>query len=104
MSTRAALFIQNDDNTWLEIYSHFDGYPSHMLPALRAADPLSIIAAGDVRQIHENGVVEALTNPRQPKVTTAPRFPEWAAHAYVLTACGWEHAADDTELHDLAAA
>ena len=98
MSTRAALFIQTDEGNWLEIYNHFDGYPSHMLPALAAADPAEIIAAGDIRMIHGNGTVEALSDPRAPKERLQPAMPEWAAHAYVLTATGWKHATGDNQL------
>jgi hypothetical protein len=34
MSTRAQIAIQIGPNEWAQIYCHYDGYPSHMLPAL----------------------------------------------------------------------
>jgi hypothetical protein len=34
MSTRAQIAIQTGPAEWVPIYVHYDGYPSHMLPAL----------------------------------------------------------------------
>ena len=34
MSTRAQIAIQIGPEEWAHTYVHYDGYPSHMLPAL----------------------------------------------------------------------
>ena len=104
MSTRAALFIQTDEGDWQMIYSHYDGMPSHMLPALKAADPQAILDAKEIRQISQDGTVEGYQKPRVFELAAQPTFPEWASHAYLLTATGWMHAKDQTQLDQLAAA
>jgi hypothetical protein len=45
MSTRAQIAIQTGPEEWAHIYVHFDGYPSHMLPALARWTPEDILAA-----------------------------------------------------------
>ena len=104
MSTRAALFFHNDDATWTRVYSHYDGYPSHMQPALAKADPAAILAAREVRQITEDGKVEGFPDPRQPEQIASAEMPEWADHAYVLTATGWQHAANQQQMDQITAA
>ena len=101
MSTRAALFIQNEDASWLQIYSHYDGYPSHMLPALAKADPDAIRSASEFRQIYDDGRVEGFSNPRPPTRVQNPTMPGWAAHAYALTAKGWQHAERQDQLDQI---
>lgn len=104
MATRAALFTQNDDGSWTLTYSHYDGYPGHMMPALAKADPQAILAAREIRQIHDDGRVEGFLNPRDPQTTVTPTMPEWADHAYVLTATGWKHAGSQEQLDRATAA
>ena len=60
MSTRAQIAIQIGPEKWAHIYCHFDGYPSHMLPALAPWTPDDILAAGDVIALfgHTASVVE----------------------------------------------
>lgn len=98
MSTRAALFIQDDDGMWTQTYSHYDGQPEHMMPALAKADPGAILAAREVRQIHSDGQVEGFKNPRNPETTATPTMPVWADHAYALTVTGWRHAQTQEQL------
>ena len=45
MSTRAQIAIQTGPEEWAHIYTHYDGYPSHMLPALAPWTPEDILAA-----------------------------------------------------------
>jgi hypothetical protein len=45
MSTRAQIAIQIGPEEWAHIYVHYDGYPSHMLPALAPWTPEDILAA-----------------------------------------------------------
>lgn len=93
MSTRSALFIQNDDSSWTRIYCHYDGNPQHMLPALAKADPQQILDAKEIRQIHDDGTVEGFPVPRAPETMDEPAMPEWADHAYIMTyPNGWRHA------------
>lgn len=93
MATRAALFIQTDTGDWLEVYNHYDGAPADMLPALAAHDPQAIIDAREIRGI-TTLAIDAFEPARAPARVARPAFPEWASHAYVLTATGWAHAAD----------
>ena len=51
MSTRAQIAIQIGPEEWAHTYVHFDGYPSHMLPALAAWTPEDILAAKEMRQV-----------------------------------------------------
>jgi hypothetical protein len=104
MATRAALFTQNDDGSWMQTYSHYDGYPEHMTDALAKADPDAIRAAREVRRILHTGEVDAFENPRDPETTTTPTMPEWAEHAYALTATGWQHAQTQEQLEQATAA
>ena len=104
MATRAALFIQNDDNSWTRIYSHYDGNPEHMLSALAKADPEAISAAREIRQMHSDGRVEGFPAPRLPVTVDAATIPEWADHAYVLTPNGWKHARTQAALDAITAA
>ena len=104
MSTRSALFIQNDDSTWNEIYCHYDGYPAHMMPALANADPDAILAAQEIRQIQDDGQVQAFPTPRRAEQTRTPTIPDWAEYAYILTAAGWKAARTDAEAAQAAAA
>ena len=49
MSTRAQIAIQIEPEQWAHTYVHFDGYPSHMLPALASWTPEDILAAKEIR-------------------------------------------------------
>ncbi len=50
MSTRAQIAIQTGPEEWAHVYCHYDGYPSHMLPALARWMPEDILAARELRQ------------------------------------------------------
>ena len=104
MATRAALFTQNDDGSWLQTYVHYDGYPTHMQPALAKADPEAIRAQGFIRQIREDGTLDIFHDGRAPSWSRDPEMPSWADHAYVLTATGWRHVRYQTELDAVTAA
>jgi len=86
MSTRAQIAIQTRPEQWTHIYCHFDGYPSHMLPALAHWTPEEILAAHEIRQL----TVEALDRfdaPRAPIVYPKPRCD--FCHTYVFAQGGW---------------
>jgi len=51
MSTRAQIAIQTGPEEWAHVYCHYDGYPSHMLPALAHWTPDDILAAKEIRQV-----------------------------------------------------
>ena len=103
MGTRAALFAQTEAGDWQMTYSHYDGYPQHMMPALRAADPQQVIDAGEIRQIAKDGTIEKFPDARAPEQTQTPKWPNWADHAYVLTANGWKWANGPRQLAEIAA-
>lgn len=71
MSTRAQIAIQIGPNEWAQIYCHYDGYPSHMLPALAAWTPEDILAAREIRQVRADGI-EAFEPPRDPVILPRP--------------------------------
>ena len=98
MATRSAIFIQNETGEWICHYCHHDGYPEHMMPALRASDPAAILAAQELRGIGAFGTVDGFDNPRAPERQENPEWPEWAQHAYILTEGGWKHAKDSDQL------
>ena len=56
MSTRAQIAIQTGLDKWAHVYCHFDGYPSHMLPALACWTPDDILAAREIRQVHADAL------------------------------------------------
>ena len=71
MSTRAQIAIQIGPEEWAHIYCHFDGYPSHMLPALAPWTPEDILAAKEIRQVRAEGI-EAFERPRVPVIFPRP--------------------------------
>ena len=56
MSTRAQIAIQLGPNEWAHTYVHYDGYPSHMLPALAPWTPEDILAAREIRQVRADAL------------------------------------------------
>ena len=71
MSTRAQVAIQVGPEAWAHIYTHYDGYPSHMLPALAPWTPEDILAAKEIRQVRADGI-EAFERPRVPVILPRP--------------------------------
>ena len=71
MSTRAQIAIQICPEEWAHTYVHFDGYPSHMLPALAPWTPEDILAAKEIRQVRADGI-EAFERPRDPVIFPRP--------------------------------
>jgi len=71
MSTRAQIAIQTGPEEWAHIYCHFDGYPSHMLPALAPWTPDDILAARELRQVRPDAL-ECFDPPRRAHDLTNP--------------------------------
>ena len=67
MSTRAQIAIQIGPEEWAHIYTHFDGYPSHMLPALAAWTTEDILAAVEIRQVTAEAL-DCFDPPRAPRI------------------------------------
>ena len=65
MSTRAQIAIQTGPEEWAHVYVHFDGYPSHMLPALARWTPEDILAAREIRQVTPEAL-DCFDPPRDP--------------------------------------
>lgn len=65
MSTRAQIAIQMGPEEWAHIYTHYDGYPDHMLPALASWTPGDILAAREIRQVRADEI-EAFGRPATP--------------------------------------
>lgn len=71
MSTRAQIAIQTGPEEWAHVYVHYDGYPSHMLPALATWMPEDILAAREIRQVTP-GALDCFDPPRAPRRLSRP--------------------------------
>jgi hypothetical protein len=86
MSTRAQIAIQIGPEEWAQIYVHYDGYPSHMLPALAPWTPADILAAREIRQVRASEI-EAFERPRDPVILPRPTCQ--FCHLYVWQDGAW---------------
>jgi hypothetical protein len=86
MSTRAQIAIQTGPNVWAHVYCHFDGYPSHMLPALARWTPEDILAAREIRHV-SNDALDCYVPPRGPVIHPEPRCD--FCHTYVFAQGRW---------------
>ena len=86
MSTRAQIAIQTGPEEWAHVYTHYDGYPSHMLPALARWMPEDILAAREIRQVRADKI-EAFETPRDPPVLPRPTCQ--FCHLYVWQDGAW---------------
>ena len=71
MSTRAQITIQIGPEAWAHVYCHYDGYPSHMLPALARWTPEDILAAKEIRQVGADAL-DCFDPPREPHILPCP--------------------------------
>jgi hypothetical protein len=86
MSTRAQIAIEVRPEEWAHTYVHYDGYPSHMLPALAGWTPEDILNAREIRQVTADGI-EAFERPRDPVILQRPTCQ--FCHLYVWQDGGW---------------
>ena len=86
MTTRAQIAIQIGPEAWAHTYVHFDGYPSHMLPALAAWTPEEILAAREIRQVTPEKL-DCFDPPRAPVIYPEPRRD--FCHTYVFAQGCW---------------
>lgn len=86
MSTRAQIAIEVGPGEWAHVYSHYDGYPEHMLPALAPWTPEDILAAIEIRQVRAEGI-EAFERPRDPVILPRPTCQ--FCHLYIWQDGGW---------------
>lgn len=86
MSTRAQIAIQIGPEEWAHIYVHYDGYSSHMLPALVPWTPEDILAAREIRQVRADEI-EAFEKPRDPVILPRPSCQ--FCHLYVWQDGAW---------------
>ena len=86
MSTRAQIAIQTGPSQWAHIYTHFDGYPSHMLPALARWTPEDILAAREIRQVTADAL-DCFVPTRAPVIHPEPRCD--FCHTYVFSQGRW---------------
>jgi hypothetical protein len=86
MSTRAQIVIQSGPDEWAHVYVHFDGYPSHMLPALAPWTPEDILAAREIRQVTAEAL-DCFNLPRDPRILPEPT--REFAHLYMWVGCQW---------------
>ena len=94
MSTRAQIAIQTGPDEWAHTYVHYDGYPSHMLPALAPWTPEDILTAREIRQVRADEI-EAFDNPRDPILL--PRPTRQFCHLYVWLGGTWVEVNPDAE-------
>jgi len=71
MSTRAQIAIQTGPDQWAHVYVHYDGYPSHMLPALAQRTPEDILAAREIRQLRADAI-DCFDPPRESPILQRP--------------------------------
>ncbi|WP_323034905.1 hypothetical protein [Pararhodobacter sp.] len=86
MSTRAQIAIQTGPEEWAHVYCHYDGYPSHMLPALARWTPQDILAAREIRQVRANEI-EGFENPSDPILLPRPTCQ--FCHLYIWQDGAW---------------
>ena len=86
MSTRAQIAIQIGPEEWAHTYVHFDGYPSHMLPAVAAWTPEDILAAREIRQVMLNKL-DCFDPPRAPRILPRPTCE--LSHLYIWQNGAW---------------
>ena len=86
MSTRAQIAIQTGPEEWAHVYVHYDGYPSHMLPALARWTPEDILAAGEIRQVRADEL-DSFEAPRAPQIL--PRPTRELSHLYIWLSGIW---------------
>ena len=89
MSTRAQIAIQTGPEEWAHIYVHFDGYPSHMLPALAPWTPEDILTAKEIRQVRADEL-DCFDPPRAAQVLPHPTCE--LCHLYLWQDGGWADA------------
>ena len=94
MSTRAQIAIQIGLEEWAHIYCHFDGYPSHMLPALAAWTPEEILTAREIRQVTPEKL-DCFDPPRAPRILPRPTCE--LSHLYVWQDGAWVDTTDHSE-------
>ena len=94
MSTRAQIAIQIGLEEWAHIYCHFDGYPSHMLPALAAWTPEEILTVREIRQVTPEKL-DCFDPPRAPRILPRPTCE--LSHLYVWQDGAWVDATDHSE-------
>jgi len=95
MSTRAQIAIQTGPEEWAHIYVHYDGYPTHMLPALARWTPEDILAAREIRQVHVDEL-DCFVPPRAPDMLPCPT--REFCHLYVWQGGAWTDITPDTPL------
>jgi hypothetical protein len=86
MSTRAQIAIQIGPEEWTHVYIHYDGYPSHMLPALARWTPEDILAAREIRQVRADEI-EGFEHPRDPILLSRPTCQ--FCHLYIWQDGAW---------------
>ena len=86
MSTRAQIAIQIGPEAWAHVYTHYDGYPSHMLPALACWTPEDILAAREIRQVRANEI-EGFENRSAPILLPRPTCQ--FCHLYIWQDGAW---------------
>ena len=94
MSTRAQIAIQTGPEEWAHVYTHFDGYPEHMLPALAHWAPKDILAAREIRQVTAEAL-DCFDPPRAPRILPRPTCE--LSHLYLWQDGAWVDATDRSE-------
>jgi hypothetical protein len=71
MSTRAQIALEIGPGEWAQVYVYYDGYPSHMLPALEHWKPEDILAAREIRHVTAE-VLDCFDPPSAPPILPRP--------------------------------
>jgi hypothetical protein len=86
LSTRAQIAIQTGPEEWAHVYTHYDGYPGHMLHALARWTPEDILAAREIRQVRADEI-EGFEHPRDPILLPRPTCQ--FCHLYIWQDGAW---------------
>jgi len=92
MSTRAQIAIQTGPEEWAHVYTHYDGYPGHMLPALARWTPEDILAPREIRQVRADEI-EGFEHPRDPILLPRPTCQ--FCHLYIWQDGAWDEIIPD---------
>ena len=86
MATRAQIAIEIGPERWAHVYVHYDGHPSHMLPALARWTPEDILAARHIRQVRTDKL-DCFDPPKVPRMHPRPTCE--MCYLYVWQDGGW---------------
>lgn len=71
MSTNATISVKTPSDEYANVYVHYDGYPSNMIPALANHSDEEIITAQDIRYMNTSSI-DPFPDPKPVSITDTP--------------------------------